>query len=80
MDVMARLRGLGLGQYAPACRDNDVDSEILRDLTAEDLAGLGVASIGHRRPGGSAMPASPGRATAGDGANWSAAIVGMHEE
>jgi hypothetical protein len=46
---MAWLRGLGLEQYAPAFRDNDIDSEILRDLTAEDLAGLGVASIGRRR-------------------------------
>jgi class 3 adenylate cyclase len=49
MDVMAWLGGLGLEQYAPAFRDNDIDGEILRDLTAEDLVGLGVTSIGHRR-------------------------------
>ena len=49
MDVMAWLRGLGLEQYAPAFSDNDIDSEVLRDLTAEDLASLGVASVGHRR-------------------------------
>ena len=28
---------------------NDIDDEILRELTADDLIGLGVSSIGHRR-------------------------------
>ena len=28
MDVAAWLRGLGLEQYAPAFRDNDIDGEI----------------------------------------------------
>ena len=41
--------GLGLEQYAPAFRDNDVDGEVLPELTADDLIGLGVTSIGHRR-------------------------------
>jgi hypothetical protein len=50
MDVAAWLRGLGLEQYAPAFRDNDVDGEVLPELTADDLIGLGVSSIGHRRP------------------------------
>src|SRR5438874_2624545 len=49
MDVAEWLRGLGLEQYAPAFRDNDVDGEVLKRLTAEDLRELGVASIGHRR-------------------------------
>jgi class 3 adenylate cyclase len=49
MDVVAWLRGLGLEQYAPAFRDNDVDAEVLPELTAGDLIGLGVTSIGHRR-------------------------------
>ena len=49
MDVAAWLRGLGLEQYTPAFRENDVDGEVLPDLTAEDLIGLGVNSIGHRR-------------------------------
>src|ERR1700680_1355580 len=49
MDVAAWLRGLGLEQYAPAFRANDVDGEVLPELTAEDLIGLGVTSIGHRR-------------------------------
>ena len=43
------LQGLGLEQYAPAFRDNDIDADILPELTADDLAALGVASIGHRR-------------------------------
>jgi len=49
MDVAEWLRGLALEQYVPAFRDNDVDREVLRGLTADDLRELGVASIGHRR-------------------------------
>src|ERR1700741_5141298 len=49
MDVTAWLRGLGLEQYAPAFRANDVDGQVLPELTADDLIGLGVTSIGHRR-------------------------------
>ena len=49
MDVAAWLESLGLGRYAQAFRDNDIDAEVLPRLTAEDLTGLGVASLGHRR-------------------------------
>src|SRR6266550_4127239 len=49
MDVAEWLRGLGLDQYEAVFRDNDVDGEVVRRLTAEDLRELGVASIGHRR-------------------------------
>jgi predicted ATPase/class 3 adenylate cyclase len=49
MDVGNWLRGLGLEQYAPAFRDNDIDGEVLHRLTGEDLRELGIASIGHRR-------------------------------
>jgi SAM (Sterile alpha motif) domain-containing protein len=49
MDMAKWLRGLGLEQYAPAFRDNDIDWEVLRRLTGEDLCELGIASIGHRR-------------------------------
>jgi class 3 adenylate cyclase len=49
MDIAEWLRGLGLDQYLPAFRANDIDGEVLRRLTAEDLRELGVASIGHRR-------------------------------
>jgi class 3 adenylate cyclase/tetratricopeptide (TPR) repeat protein len=49
VDIAEWLRGLGLERYAPAFCDNDIDGEVLRRLTAEDLRELGVASIGHRR-------------------------------
>src|SRR3954470_5486948 len=48
-DVASWLQQLGLAQYEPAFRDNEVDGDVLPDLTAEDLIGLGVTLIGHRR-------------------------------
>jgi hypothetical protein len=48
MDVAAWLRGLGLERYAPAFRDNDIDGEVLPELTSDDLIGIGVTSVGHR--------------------------------
>ena len=49
MDVAAWLRGLGLEQYAPAFRDDDVDGEVLSELTPDDPISIGVISVGHRR-------------------------------
>ena len=49
MDVAEWLRGLALEQYTSAFRDNDVDSEVLPQLTADDLMSIGVTSVGHRR-------------------------------
>ncbi len=49
MDVASWLRNLGLERYEAAFRENDVSADVLRDLTAEDVEGLGVATIGHRR-------------------------------
>ena len=49
IDVASWLQQLGLVQYEPAFRDNEVDGDVLPDLTAEDLIGLGVTLIGHRR-------------------------------
>src|SRR5215467_6171303 len=49
MDVAEWLRGLELDQYASAFRANDIDAQVLRRLTAEDLRELGVGSVGHRR-------------------------------
>jgi hypothetical protein len=37
------LRSLGLEQYGPAFRENEVDAEVLRELTGEDLRELGVS-------------------------------------
>lgn len=49
MDVATWLRGLGLERYAEAFRANDVDPDLLANLTAEDLKDIGIASVGHRR-------------------------------
>jgi hypothetical protein len=49
MDIGEWLRGLGLSQYEAAFCGNDIDAEVLPDLTAEDLVVLGITSIGHRR-------------------------------
>jgi hypothetical protein len=45
VDIAGWLRELGLGQYEPAFRENDIDFEMLRSLTIEDLRDLGIASI-----------------------------------
>src|SRR5580692_4396484 len=49
VDVANWLRDLGLERYEAAFRENEVGAEDLCHLTAEDLEGLGVAAIGHRR-------------------------------
>jgi class 3 adenylate cyclase/predicted ATPase len=43
------LESLGLGQYAQRFAENNIDFEILSDLTDQDLEKIGVASVGHRR-------------------------------
>jgi len=49
IEITNWLRGLGLEQFVTAFLENDIDAEILPELTADDLIGLGVTSIGHRR-------------------------------
>ena len=49
MDVDGWLRGIGLGQYIELFRDNDIDGDVLRQLTGDDLKEIGVASLGHRK-------------------------------
>ena len=49
MDVADWLRKLGLEQYEPAFRANEIDARVLPSLTAEDLKDLGVSLVGHRR-------------------------------
>jgi hypothetical protein len=49
VDIAEWLKGLDLSQYASAFADNDIDEQVLSELTAEDLAAIGVASVGHRR-------------------------------
>jgi hypothetical protein len=49
MDIEKWLRGLGLQQYVTAFRENNVEAEVLLQLTADDLKDIGVSSVGHRR-------------------------------
>ena len=48
MDVGEWLRGLGFGQYEALFRENDIDAEVLSELTESDLSQLRV-SFGHRK-------------------------------
>src|SRR5208282_1197089 len=49
MDVGEWLRGLGLGKYEAAFRDNGIGEAVLPHLTVEDLKEIGVATVGDRR-------------------------------
>src|ERR1700730_6295389 len=49
IEITDWMRGLWLERTAVAFRDNDIDDAVVRQLTAEDLRELGVASVGHRR-------------------------------
>jgi class 3 adenylate cyclase len=49
VDIGAWLRELGLECYETAFRSNDIDVDLLSDLTEADLEKLGVASLGHRK-------------------------------
>jgi hypothetical protein len=49
MDLGAWLRRLGLERYEAAFRENEIDSAVLPNLTADDLKEMGVGPIGHRR-------------------------------
>ena len=42
MDVGAWLRSLGLAQYEGVFRDNEIEAEILPDLSEVDLEKLGL--------------------------------------
>ena len=47
MDVGTWLKGLGLGQYEAVFRDNEIDVDVLTELTDQHLRDLGVP-LGHR--------------------------------
>ena len=47
-DMRQWLKSLGLGQYANAFEQNDVDAEVLAELNHELLQRIGVSSVGHR--------------------------------
>ena len=48
MDVGGWLRNLGLGQYEALFRENEIDADILPELTEVDFEKLGVP-LGHRK-------------------------------
>src|ERR1700723_939583 len=48
VDVASWLRDLGLERYEATFRENDLDAELLPNLTADDLKELGITSLGHR--------------------------------
>lgn len=47
-DVTAWLDSLGLSRYAQVFADNDIDTDILPELSDQDLKDLGI-SLGHRK-------------------------------
>jgi class 3 adenylate cyclase/tetratricopeptide (TPR) repeat protein len=73
MDVAEWLGALGLGQYASAFAENDIDLALLPQLSDADLKELGVASLGHRKrilaaiAGNSPSPAPPDARSASPG-------------
>ena len=66
MDVADWLRALGLERYEATFRENDVDTKLLPNLTADDLRDLGVTSVGHAP----AAPRSDRRVAAQRHAGW----------
>jgi hypothetical protein len=49
VDIAAWLHGLGLQQYEQAFRENDVDAEVLPELTADNL--ISIARASKKSPG-----------------------------
>ena len=49
MDVSTWLVKLGFRQYVSSFVDNNIDYQVLRELTDADLKELGVSSLGHRK-------------------------------
>src|SRR5215467_8231504 len=43
------LKQIGMEQYAQRFAENDIDFDVLNDLTDQDLEKIGVTSLGHRR-------------------------------
>jgi class 3 adenylate cyclase/tetratricopeptide (TPR) repeat protein len=48
MDIMVWLRSLGLEKYEPVFRENEIDADVLPELTELDFEKLGVP-LGHRK-------------------------------
>src|SRR6185312_3944026 len=48
-DLAEWLERQGLSQYAQTFAENNIECAILADLTDDDLAKLGICSLGHRK-------------------------------
>ena len=49
MDIDGWLLGIGLAEYGDMFRANDIDVDVLGQLTNDDLKDIGVVSLGHRK-------------------------------
>ena len=49
MDIATWLLALGLERYQQAFVENDIDGQLLHQLTDDDLRQIGVVSLGHRK-------------------------------
>ena len=49
INVSEWLEQLGLEQYASNFTDNDIDAQLLAQLTDSDLKEIGISSLGHRK-------------------------------
>ena len=49
MDLAEWLKGLGLDRYSAVFAENDIDFDLLGQLTDDDLKDLGVTSFGNRK-------------------------------
>jgi hypothetical protein len=49
LDIDGWLCRISLTQYAEMFRANDIDGELLRRMTNDDLKDVGVVSFGHRK-------------------------------
>ena len=63
MDIAAWLRNLGLERYEPAFRENEIDWEVLPELTEGDLEKLGLP-LGPRKKLLKAIAGLSGKPTA----------------
>ncbi|MCG8543843.1 MAG: AAA family ATPase [Alphaproteobacteria bacterium] len=43
------LESIGLEQYSETFEDNDLDLDVVADLSESDIKGLGITSLGHRK-------------------------------
>ena len=65
MESAGGFRGLGLDKYEGKFRDDNIDLDVLPQLTADDLKDIGVSAVGDRRGLLAAIAALEGDASSG---------------